>query len=107
MNGNNFSQINENLTTNNNLWFPKNSEDWLSNSNRNSINLNQQKRLDEWLNETMKDSPKTFSSSSVEFLDGPRIGSNGGLLGSAGNGSTISANTLSNSFRMASDQVIF
>lgn len=36
--------------------------------------------LDDWLNATMKDSPKTFSVSSTEFLDGPQrnmINSNG------------------------------
>lgn len=36
--------------------------------------------LDDWLNATMKDSPKTFSVSSTEFLDGPSrnvINSNG------------------------------
>lgn len=64
--------------------FNKSMEDWLSNSNNNNINVNnhnngngndanyQQKHLDDWLNATMKDSPKTFSISSTEFPnDGP------------------------------------
>lgn len=78
----------------NNNQYTKSMDDWL-NSNNNGSNcnnggitnpdVNRASHLDEWLNATMKDSPKTFSISSTEFLDGPSrnvINSNG--LGSMG-----------------------
>lgn len=46
----------------------------------NNSSSNNNSHLDDWLNATMKDSPKTFSVSSTEFLDGPSrnvINSNG------------------------------
>lgn len=80
-NGNN---SNTNSNSNN---YQKSMDDWLSNNIVNNNNNNnhstannnnnhdaggyQQKNLDDWLNATMKDSPKTFSVSSTEFLDGP------------------------------------
>lgn len=52
-----------------------------ANVTNNNINSNSNSsHLDDWLNATMKDSPKTFSVSSTEFLDGPSrnvINSNG------------------------------
>lgn len=62
----------------------KSMEEWLNNGNNNnnngianidndSTNPNanyQQKHFDDWLNATMKDSPKTFSVSSTDILDG-------------------------------------
>lgn len=51
--------------------FSKGLDEWLNNNNyRESINY-QQKNMDDWLNATMKDSPKTFSVASGDFLDGP------------------------------------
>lgn len=41
-----------------------------NNNNGNDVNY-QQKHLDDWLNATLKDSPKTFSISSTEFPEGP------------------------------------
>lgn len=54
--------------------YPKNLDEWLNNNNNNvNTSVYQQKSLDDWLNATMKDSPKTFSVSSTEFLDGPKV----------------------------------
>lgn len=79
-----------NLNANNQ--FTKSMDDWLNSNNNGNFNngnsntdANRSSHLDEWLNATMKDSPKTFSVSSTEFLDGPTrnvINSNG--LGSMG-----------------------
>lgn len=66
--------ISHNLNSNNNQ-FTKSMDDWLNSNNGNCSNgnndANRSNHLDEWLNATMKDSPKTFSMSSTEFLDGP------------------------------------
>lgn len=79
-----------NIHANNNQ-YTKSMDDWLNSNNGNCNNgnniadANRASHLDEWLNATMKDSPKTFSISSTEFLDGPTrnvINSNG--LGSMG-----------------------
>lgn len=74
-----------NLNANNNQ-YTKSMDDWLNSNNgmcnngNASNDANRTSHLDEWLNATMKDSPKTFSVSSTEFLDGPSrnvINSNG------------------------------
>lgn len=73
-------------TNSNQTSFTKSMDDWLNlniennnhnhnhnnnnNNNGNDVNY-QQKHLDDWLNATLKDSPKTFSISSTEFPDGP------------------------------------
>lgn len=60
----------------------------------------QQKHLEDWLNATMKASPKTFSVSSAEFLDG----TNRSTLNANGIGPSLVAPTL-NMFRMNPTQV--
>lgn len=76
---------NHNINANNNQ-YAKSMDDWLNSNNGNcsngnpSTDTNRTSHLDDWLNATMKDSPKTFSVSSTEFLDGPArnvINSNG------------------------------
>ncbi|XP_031631656.1 myb-like protein D isoform X2 [Contarinia nasturtii] len=77
---------------NNNNQFIKSMDDWLNSNNNNCNNgntnndANRTSHLDEWLNATMKDSPKTFSVSSTEFLDGPtrNVINNTNGLGSMG-----------------------
>lgn len=79
-----------NIHANNNQ-YTKSMDDWLNSNNGNCNNgnniadANRASHLDEWLNATMKDSPKTFSISSTEFLDGPtRNVNNSNGLGSMG-----------------------
>lgn len=56
---------------------PRKLDEWL---NRNSTgNLGYEMNVDEWLNTTMKESPKTFSASSTEFLDSNRAAAINGV----------------------------
>lgn len=106
-NGANGHNIHMNSNSNNTNHFNKSLDDWLNSNCNNGLGItttgggigtgvaagpigattitnndtNRSSHLDDWLNATtMKDSPKTFSVSSTEFLDGPSrnvINSNG------------------------------
>lgn len=103
---NNSSNNNSNNITNNTCdnqqTTTKTLEDTLLNGNdATTMNGNyQQKHLEDWLNATMKASPKTFSVSSAEFLDGARS-----ALNSNGIGPSMASATPLNMFRMNPTQV--
>lgn len=106
-NANNMATNNNNNTSNscdNQQTTPKALEDTLVNGNdASTTNGNyQQRHLEDWLNATMKASPKTFSVSSAEFLDG----ASRNALNTNGLGASYAAPPL-NLFRMNPTQVGF